>query len=74
MSFLMTQWHITKFMPHNGFFFANRLNEGLKSISLNFTGENWVDFFWHGPKPILRNFTGTKSTFYPKMKYKKLAQ
>jgi hypothetical protein len=31
-------------MPHNDFF-ADRSNEGLKSIGLNFSGANWVVFF-----------------------------
>jgi hypothetical protein len=47
-------------------FFAHILNEGLKPMGLNFTGTNWVDFFLQGLKFKLKNFTGTKSTFYPK--------
>jgi hypothetical protein len=46
-------------------FFADRSNEGLKSMGLNFTGANWVNFFLQGPKSKLENFTGTKSTIYP---------
>jgi hypothetical protein len=46
-------------------FFADKSNEGLKPMGLNFTGANWVDFFLQGPKSKLENFTGTKNTFYP---------
>jgi hypothetical protein len=46
-------------------FFADKSNEGLKPMGLNFTGANWVDFFLQGSKSKLVNFTGTKSTFYP---------
>jgi hypothetical protein len=50
-----------------GFFFADRLDEGLNPMSLNFTRANWVDFFCQGPKSKFRNFTRTKGTFYPKI-------
>jgi hypothetical protein len=46
-------------------YFADRSNEGLKSMGLNFTGANWVEFFLQGPKSKLKNFTGTKNTIYP---------
>jgi hypothetical protein len=50
-------------------FFADRSNEGLKPMGLNFTGANWMVFFLQGPKSKLTNFTGTKSTIYPKKYY-----
>jgi hypothetical protein len=50
---------------HAMVFFADKSNEGLKPMTLNFTGANWVDFFLHGSKSKLGNFTETKSTFYP---------
>jgi hypothetical protein len=49
-------------------------SQGLKSIGLNFSGANWVVFFLQGPKPKCKNFTGTKSTFYATLKYKKFAK
>jgi hypothetical protein len=32
-------------------FFADRSNEGLKPMSLNFTGANWMDFFYRDQNP-----------------------
>jgi hypothetical protein len=45
-------------------FFADRSNEGPKSMSLNFTWANWVNLFLQGPQFKLGNFTRTKSTCY----------
>jgi hypothetical protein len=53
-------------------FFADRSNEGLKPMGLNFTEANWMVWFLQGPKFKLKNFTGTKSTIYPLFIFYKL--
>jgi hypothetical protein len=35
-------------------FFADRSNEGIKSMGLNFAGVNWVDFFYRDQNPNWR--------------------
>jgi hypothetical protein len=37
-------------------YFADRSNEGLKYMGLNFTGANWVEFFFIGTKIQIGEF------------------
>jgi hypothetical protein len=44
-------------------FFADKSNEGLKPMSLNFTGANWMDFFLQDQNPNWRILQGLKVHF-----------
>jgi hypothetical protein len=44
-------------------FFADISNEELKSMGLNFTGANWVNFFYRDQNPNWRILQGPKAPF-----------
>jgi hypothetical protein len=43
--------------------FADRSNEGIKPMDLNFIGANWMNYVLQGPKSNWRILQGSKTPF-----------